>query len=115
MPEFVTIAARALRLSEQQAGGSEKGKPMSTLTITLEAVPDELVALASTPEGLAQVRAELLDALGMGDEQLDEETLGRLQRGQADIKAGRTYSFEEAYKDGREDLIARMKASKRAA
>lgn len=86
---------------------------MSNLTITLEAVPDELVAMASTPEGLARVRAELLDALGMGDEDsVDPETLASLRRGLADIAEGRTYSFEESYKTSREDLIARMKATK---
>jgi hypothetical protein len=86
---------------------------MSNLTI--EAVPDELVALASTPEGMARVRAVVLDAFGMGDEEFDEETLGRMRRGMADVEAGRTYSFEEAYKDGREDLLARMRASKQNA
>lgn len=87
---------------------------MSTLTI--DALPDELVALAATPEGMAQARAAVLDAFGLGDEDaVDPETLASLKRGLADIAQGRTYSFEEAYKDGREDLIARMKASKRAA
>ncbi|WP_395140281.1 hypothetical protein [Armatimonas sp.] len=83
---------------------------MSNLTI--EAVPDELVALTTTPEGMALAIAAVLDAFGMGDEQLDEETLAGLRRGLADIAAGRTYSFEEAYTEGREELIARMKASK---
>jgi hypothetical protein len=83
---------------------------MSALTITIDSPPEELVALAATPEGMAQVRAIVLDAFGMGDEQIDEETLGRLKRGLDDIVAGRTASFEDAYTRGREELLARMSA-----
>jgi hypothetical protein len=79
-----------------------------SLTITIDSPPAELVALAATPEGMAQVRAMVLDAFGMGDDEPDEETLGRMRRGLADIEAGRTYSFEEAYRDGRADLVTRM-------
>jgi hypothetical protein len=43
---------------------------MSSLTITLEGVPDELHAMTATPEGMARARAAVLDAFGL--DALDE-------------------------------------------
>jgi len=81
---------------------------MSTITMEL---PDAVAAQLATEEGMARAKSAVLAAFSMEvSTELDEETLAGLRRGLEDIAEGRTSSLEEAYTQGREELLSRMRA-----
>jgi hypothetical protein len=96
---------------------------MSTLTITLEAVPDELLAMTATPEGMARARAAVLNAFGLGSEgsdlhddyKLTLEDIEALKQGAADIDAGRVTDGRVHIAEMRQMLLDRKQARKEAA
>ena len=76
------------------------------MTLTIDALPEEVVALTATPEGMARARAAVLHAFGIlpheeapdvveAEGEALDELLGALKESDEDIVAGRILSCEQ--------------------